>query len=57
MATSVQQDKNFRDTLIPSNILEDAIQWIQDNMEPEDVFTKDQLNDWATENNYKQDYP
>ena len=45
--SSVIQDRAFRDEMVASDLLERAIEWIKQNMEPEDVFTTEQLNNWA----------
>jgi len=48
---------NFRESLIPYNLLDDAIDWVQKNLSPEDVFTEEQLKswakDWAINNEYE----
>ncbi len=53
MRTSTNQDDNFLASVISSTLLEDSIDWIQDNMTPEDVFSELQLGIWAKENNFK----
>lgn len=50
MATTTKQDHNFRDEVISRSLLEDAIAWIANNMEPEDVFSEKQLQTWAEAN-------
>ncbi len=35
-----------------SSSLDNAISWIQDNLDPDDVFTKGQLIEWAENNGY-----
>lgn len=35
-----------------SSSLDNAISWIQDNLEPDDVFTKEQLIEWADNNGF-----
>ena len=52
MATTVKQDRDFIDNLISSDMLELAIEWIRDNLEPEDVFTDEQLGQWAVDSDY-----
>lgn len=47
MGTSSVQDRDFLATIISSRTLEIAIDWIQRNMAPPDVFTDKQLRDWA----------
>jgi hypothetical protein len=47
MATTSKQDQNFVDEVIGSSLLEKAIEWIRENMEPEDVFDAKVLQEWA----------
>jgi hypothetical protein len=47
MATTSKQDQNFVDEVVGSSLLEKAIQWIRENMEPEDVFDAKVLQEWA----------
>ena len=35
-----------------SSSLDNAISWIQYNLEPDDVFTKEQLIEWADNNGF-----
>lgn len=46
MAT-VKENKNFVVDLLPANLLDDAIAWIASNLEPEDVFSFEELEEWA----------
>lgn len=50
--TTYRQDQDFLDSVISDTLLEDAIEWIQSNMHPEDVFSDDQLTDWALDNDF-----
>jgi len=34
------------------NAIERALEWIGDNMTPQDVFSREQLDEWATLNGY-----
>jgi hypothetical protein len=45
--TSSQQDQRFIESVISSRLLEQSIDWIKSNMEPEDVFESSQLISWA----------
>lgn len=61
MATSNKQDRDYSEMIngtvtvsIPLSILEDSVEWIKKNMEPEDVFSEDQLSTWAKNNGYEQ---
>lgn len=46
MATN-KQNEQFINHVFDQNLLETSIDWIADNMEPEDVFSKEQLINWA----------
>lgn len=52
MGTTSKQDGDFAAWVIPGSFLEDAIEWISKNMEPEDVFGLEKLSAWAEENGY-----
>ena len=41
-----------RDSRFGSSFLDQISEWIGDNLEPDEVFTIDQLRDWAKENGY-----
>jgi hypothetical protein len=49
------QQKNFMEEALglPSYPLDSAVTWIQDNLEPEEVFTQKQLEDWAYDAGFK----
>ena len=47
MATTSRQDRDFLDSVISSSLLEDALFWIEKNMEPADVFSEKVLEAWA----------
>lgn len=53
MSTTATQDKNFLHDVIGTGLLECAIDWIKNNLEPEDVFSKEQLESWAEDNDYE----
>ena len=46
-----RENKEFKDDIF-GNILDDAINWIQSNLQPEDVFDEEKLKDWAEDNGY-----
>jgi len=48
--TTSKQDADFIDSIIPNRLLEAAIEWIGNNMSPEDVFKKESLEDWSGNN-------
>lgn len=47
------QYNNFRDALIAHGLLDDAIEWIAKNLSPAEVFSKEQLEEWAEEEGYE----
>ena len=53
MATTVRQNSEFVSAVISSFLLEDAIEWIKSNLNPEDVFDEKSLATWAEENGYE----
>lgn len=52
--TTVRQDQDFIAEVIniPDDLLEKSIDWIRDNLSPEEVFSEKQLNDWAERNGF-----
>lgn len=53
--TTIKQDADFKQAVIPEYLLNDAVAWIKHNLSPEDVFTTDQLTLWAAEQGLKAD--
>ncbi len=47
MATTIQQDREFIAAVISTSLLEDVIEWIANNLEPEDVFGDARMKEWA----------
>lgn len=52
-----QQDFSFSNAMqehidISLKSLDSAIQWMQQNLEPEDIFSEKQLSHWAEANGY-----
>jgi hypothetical protein len=50
--TTAKEDEDFIKELISSTLLESAGQYIAENFLPDDVFSEDQLREWATENGF-----
>lgn len=48
--TTSKQDAEFVDSIIPNRLLEASIEWIGNNLSPEDVFIKETLESWADNN-------
>jgi len=53
MGTTSSEDRRFLEEVIGSRVLESAIDWIQNNLNPSDVFTERDLDSWATLNDYE----
>lgn len=43
MGTTAKEDRNFLDEVIGTGLLEKAIEWISQNLEPEQVFDETKL--------------
>lgn len=52
MGINVKQNQDFSDTIMPMDLLERAIDWIRGNLSPEEVFTVNELEEWADYNGY-----
>ena len=52
MSTNYTQDADFIKHVISNSLLEDAISWIAKNMNPADVFSQKQLDEWAEDEGY-----
>ena len=48
--TTERQDEDFLKAVIPRTLLEKSIEWIRENMEPEDIFAESDLERWAKDN-------
>ena len=51
MATT-SENSNFADEVFGPYPLDSAIEWIQRNLNPDDVFSNNDLDDWAEANGY-----
>jgi hypothetical protein len=47
---TLQQEREFIDSISPD--LNQVIEWIKRNLNPEDVFDEEDLIDWAEDNGY-----
>lgn len=54
MAT-IKQNRDFIEVIIMTDLLDEAIDWIQSNLGPEDVFSELDLKNWAIENGFIKD--
>lgn len=56
--TTPKQDKEFNahfmTEILPGDLLAQTVQYIQDNLEIEEVFTFNQIENWARRNGYRQ---
>jgi hypothetical protein len=48
-----QENEAFAKTFIVGYPLDEALIWIRENLKPEDVFTVDQLEKWAKDNDWE----
>jgi len=53
MRISAKQNKDFTDAIMPTWPLDTAVEWINSNMEPDEVFTEDKLEAWALNNGFQ----
>jgi hypothetical protein len=53
--TTSNQDRAFLSELFSSELLEQAMQFIVDNFEPEELYGLDTMKEWADDNGYIQD--
>ena len=49
---SQNMNNNFIDSVLSRDLLDVAVVWIGDNLAPEDVFSRDQLDEWAYDNDF-----
>lgn len=47
MSTTATQDREFIQAVVGSDLLESSIDWIRRNMSPDEVFSENDLKDWA----------
>lgn len=47
-----RKEKDFIESVVCSSLLEESVDWIQSNLEPEEVFDKEELEEWAENNGY-----
>ena len=45
--TTRSEKSQFIESIVSSDLLDNAIEWIQNNMEPYEIFTDEQLGNWA----------
>ncbi len=46
----MNRNEQFAQHMITNEPLDNAVDWIQDNLNPDDVFSQQSLLDWAGEN-------
>ena len=47
---TLQQEREFMEKISPR--LDEVIEWIKNNLNPEDVFNEEDLIEWAEDNGY-----
>lgn len=55
MSATIGNNKAFTARLISQCLLDDALEWIKDNLEPKDVFDASELGEWAESNGFIRD--
>jgi hypothetical protein len=50
--TTSKEDEDFIKEMLSSTLLELAGEYIAENFPPEDVYTENQLRDWALDNGF-----
>ena len=53
MRISAKQNEDFTAAIMPQYPLDDAVEWIQKNMEPSEIFEDDALEAWAESAGWK----
>ena len=51
-ALSESQNKDFSKFMIGEKPLDSVVNWIKDNLDPEDIFSTTQLDKWAESEGY-----
>lgn len=49
---SYSQEKSFMDSLNLHSLASDAVDWVADNLEPDEVYDDNALQEWAENNGY-----
>jgi len=50
MTVSFSANKKFKEFIVSDSLLDEAIDWIAENLKPEDVFGESELETWALDN-------
>jgi hypothetical protein len=50
--TTNSEDADFIKAVISTTLLEEAAKYIAENFDPEDVYSEEQLENWALENDF-----
>ena len=53
MLNNDDRNNDFVDHMMSSTFLDEALQYIKDNLHPDDVFDHKQLSQWAWDNDFK----
>ena len=49
---SYKENKDFSESVLPYNLLDEGIDFIQSRLAPSEVFDEDTLIEWAEDNGY-----
>lgn len=55
MSTNAKSQERFSAAVIPTILLQDVLEWIRVNLEPEDVFTETELRLWSHAHGFRWD--
>lgn len=46
------QETDFINNVIGRGILDEAVDWVKSNLEPDEVYDKEELEEWAENNGF-----
>jgi hypothetical protein len=49
---SRENNRNFTATIIPEFLLDDAVEWIESHLQPDEVFSVETLESWALDHEF-----
>jgi hypothetical protein len=55
MATTYKENRDFTESIMNSDLLDLAIDWIKSNLAPHEVFNESELESWAEDSGYKKE--
>lgn len=49
---NAHSNQQFGKSLLGDDLLDRAVEYIKDNMHPDDIFSDEELGEWASENGF-----